>query len=62
VGRLNGKIKQRESVVRIFPNINSILRLMDTILMDRNEKCSQRKYMKIKGLTEDVSLKAAASP
>lgn len=39
--RLNREIKQRESVIRIFPNINSILRLMDAILMDRNEKCSQ---------------------
>lgn len=39
--RLNGEIKQRESVIRIFPNINSILRLTDAILMDRNEKCSQ---------------------
>ncbi len=39
--QLNGEIKQRESVIRIFPNINSILKLMDAILMDRNEKCSQ---------------------
>lgn len=59
--RLNGEIKQRESVIRIFPNVSSILRLMDSILMDGNKKCSQRKYMKIKGFTEDISLKAAAS-
>lgn len=61
VERLNGEIKQRESVIRIFPNINSILRLVGAILMDGNEKCSQRKYMEIKRLTEDISLKAAAS-
>lgn len=58
--RLNGEIKQRERVIRIFPNVNSVLRLMDAILMDGNEKCSQRKYMEIKGLTEDISLKATA--
>lgn len=58
--RLNGEIKQRESVIRIFPNINSILRLMDAILMDENEKWSQRKYMELKGLTEDISLKVTA--
>lgn len=61
VERLDREIKQRESVIRIFPNINSILRLMDAILMDGNEKCSQQKYMEIKGLTEDISLKATAS-
>lgn len=27
--------------------------------MDENEKWSQRKYMELKGLTEDISLKAA---
>lgn len=58
--RLNGEIKQRESVIRIFPNVSSILRLMDSILMDGHEKYSQRKYMEIKGLTEDISLKATA--
>lgn len=28
--------------------------------MDKNEKWSQRKYMKLKGLTENISLKIAA--
>ena len=39
VEQLNGEIKQRESVIRIFPNVSSILRLMDSILMNGNEKC-----------------------
>ena len=38
VERLNGEIKRRESVIRIFPNVSSILRLMGSILMDENEK------------------------
>ena len=60
VERLNGEIKRRESVIRIFPNVSSILKLMGAILMDENEKWSQRKYMELKGLTEDISLKTAA--
>gem|GEM_PF-5278328 len=29
--------------------------------MDENEKWSQRKYMELKGLTEDIFLKSAVS-
>ena len=60
VERLNGEVKRREKVIRIFPNVSSILRLMEAILMDENEKWSQRKYMELKELSEDISLKAAA--
>lgn len=38
VEQLNREIKRRENVIRIFPNVSSILRLMGAILMDENEK------------------------
>ncbi len=59
LGRLNGEVKRRESVIRIFPNVESILRLMGAILMDENEKWSQRRYM---NLTELKSGDEKAAP
>ena len=45
VERLNEEVKRRERVIRIFPNIGSILRILGSILIDENEKWSQRKYL-----------------
>ncbi|WP_276874918.1 IS256 family transposase [Levyella massiliensis] len=45
IERVNGEIKRRENVIRIFPNEASILRLMGAILMDLHENWAQRKYM-----------------
>lgn len=61
VERLNGEVKRRESVIRIFPNIESILRLMGAILMDENEKWSQRRYMNLEELAS-WDLEQAAAP
>lgn len=45
VERVNGEIKRRESVIRIFPNTASILRLMGAILMDLHANWELRRYM-----------------
>ncbi|WP_369673330.1 transposase, partial [Enterococcus faecium] len=33
--RLNEEIRRRERVIRIFPNINSITRIIGTLLMEK---------------------------
>ncbi len=35
--RLNSEVRRRESVIRIFPNIDSAFRLIDAVLMDCDE-------------------------
>lgn len=40
-----------EAVIRIFPNTESILRLMGAILMDLHEQWSQRRYMDLSSLS-----------
>lgn len=43
VERLNGEIRRRERVIRIFPNRDSVLRLIGALLMDQDEKWSMGK-------------------
>ena len=38
VGRLNEEIRRRERVIRIFPNRQSTLRLLGTLLIEMDEK------------------------
>lgn len=47
--RLNEEIRRRERVVRIFPNNDSAIRLIGSILIDINEEwiSSERAYIKI---------------
>lgn len=52
IERVNGEIKRREHVIRIFPNEDSILRLMGSILMDLNENWSTHKYMNLSCLCQ----------
>lgn len=40
VERLNEEIRRRERVIRIFPNRDSVLRLMGALLMEQDEKWS----------------------
>ena len=44
--RLNEEIRRRERVIRIFPNINSITRIIGTLLMEKDTEwlASPRKY------------------
>ncbi|BDP57628.1 hypothetical protein EfmJHP36_21070 [Enterococcus faecium] len=45
--RLNEEIRRRERVIRIFPNINSITRIIGTLLMEKDTEwlASPRKYL-----------------
>lgn len=45
--RLNEEIRRRENVIRIFPNKESVLRIIGAVLMDKDEEwiSSPRKYL-----------------
>ena len=47
--RLNQEVRRREKVIRIFPNLDSAIRLIGSILIDINEDwiTSSRLYIKI---------------
>ena len=47
--RLNQEVRRREKVIRIFPNVDSVMRLIGSILIDINEDwiTSSRLYIKI---------------
>ena len=45
IERLNEEIRRRERVIRIFPNVESVIRLIGALLIEQDEKCSTgRKY------------------
>lgn len=46
VERANREIRRRERVVSIFPNDQSAVRLVGSVLMDMNEKWEHRQYLK----------------
>ncbi len=43
--RLNGEIRRRERVIRIFPNTGSALRLAGALLAEHNEVWAERHYL-----------------
>ncbi|RYL87314.1 transposase, partial [Sporolactobacillus sp. THM19-2] len=46
--RLNEEFRRREQVIRIFPNRESIIRLMGSVLMEQDEKWSNgRRYLRM---------------
>jgi putative transposase len=46
VERLNEEVRRRERVIRIFPNRESVIRLLGAVLMEQDEKwASGRKYL-----------------
>jgi putative transposase len=61
IERLNGEVRRRESVVRIFPNEASILRLLGSVLMEKNDDWTQRRYMNLSCL-ESWDVESAAAP
>ena len=45
IERLNEEIRRRERVIRIFPNVKSVIRLIGALLIEQDEKWSTgRKY------------------
>ncbi len=51
IERLNGEIKRRTAIVRIFPNPSSAARLITSICMEQNEEwISERKYLNMEYL------------
>jgi putative transposase len=46
IERVNGEVRRRESVIRIFPNRESVLRIIGAVLMEiENHWASSRVYM-----------------
>ena len=45
VERLNGELKRRSDVIKIFPNVASIIRLMGSVTIDYNEALSRKKKL-----------------
>lgn len=46
VERLNEEIRRRERVIRIFPNRESVIRLIGALLMEQDEKwAAGKKYL-----------------
>ena len=43
--RLNGEVKRRTNVIRIFPNDDSALRLIGALLVEINEQWVTRRYL-----------------
>src|SRR3712207_514431 len=51
--RLNKEVKRRADVVGIFPNEDSIVRLLGAVLMEQNDEWqTQNRYMQIEGMAE----------
>ena len=48
IERLNEEIRRRERVIRIFPNVESVIRLIGALLIEQDEKWSTgRKYFEM---------------
>ena len=60
--RLNKEVKRRADVVGIFPNEDSIVRLIGAVLLEQNDEWQlQHRYMQIEGMAE-LDAPAEANP
>lgn len=51
--RLNKEVKRRADVVRIFPNEESIIRLLGAVLFEQNDEWqSQHRYMQVEAFAQ----------
>ena len=61
--RLNKEVKRRADVVGIFPNEESIVRLVGAVLMEHNDDWqTQNRYMQIEGFAEPADKTADLKP
>ena len=61
--RLNKEVKRRADVVGIFPNEDSIVRLVGAVLMEHNDDWqTQNCYMQIEGFAEPAEKAADLEP
>ena len=61
--RLNKEVKRRAYVVGIFPNEDSIVRLVGAALMEQNDEWqTQNRYMQIEGMVEMTTPTIEAQP
>ena len=61
--RLNKEVKRRADVVGIFPNEESIVRLVGAVLMEQNDDWqTQNRYMQIEGFAEPADKIADLKP
>ena len=61
--RLNKEVKRRADVVGIFPNEDSIVRLVGAVLMEHNDDWqTQNRYMQIEGFAESADKPADLKP
>ena len=65
IERLNHELKRRSKVIGIFPNVDSLERLMGSVLMERNDKIQNAKrvfytpvYQKVEASVDRLRLKA----
>ena len=53
--RLNEEVRRRERVIHIFPNDESALRLISTLLAEQNEIWQERKHLDMDELRDWVA-------
>ena len=56
IERFNGELKRRSNVIRIFPNKESVLRLIGSVAIDYNDALLSKRMMFHKKATKMITL------